>query len=77
MPEPLLPVLPVDVPLVQRRLMEPIRHRSLLDQVLGDLCADLVRVLEGRALGARRLELALAEFSPPRAVATAPAVRAA
>lgn len=58
-PEPLLPVLPVDVPLVQRRLMEPIRHRSLLDQVLGDLCADLVRVLEGRALGARRLELAL------------------
>jgi len=58
-PEPLLPVLPVDVPLVQRRLMEPIRHRSLLDQVLGDLCADLVRLLEGRALGARRLELAL------------------
>ena len=58
-PEPLLPILPVDVPLVQRRLMEPIRHRSLLDQVLGDLCADLVRVLEGRALGARRLELAL------------------
>ena len=58
-PEPLLPVLPVDVPLVQRRLMEPIRHRSLLDQVLADLCADLVRVLEGRALGARRLELAL------------------
>ena len=58
-PEPLLPVLPVDVPLVQRRLMEPIRHRNLLDQVLGDLCADLVRVLEGRALGARRLELAL------------------
>jgi protein ImuB len=58
-PEPLLPVLPVDVPLVQRRLMEPIRHRSLLDRVLADLCADLTRVLEARALGARRLELAL------------------
>jgi protein ImuB len=58
-PEPLLPVLPIEVPLVQRRLMEPIRHRSLLDRVLGDLCADLARVLEGKALGARRLELAL------------------
>ncbi len=58
-PEPLLPVLPTAVPLVQRRLLEPIRHRALLDQVLGDLCADLARVLEGKALGARRLELAL------------------
>ncbi len=58
-PEPLLPVLPTEVPLVQRRLMEPIRHRALLDRVLGDLCADLARVLEGKALGARRLELAL------------------
>jgi protein ImuB len=58
-PEPLLPVRAVEVPLVQRRLLEPIRHRALLDQVLGDLCADLVRVLEGQALGARRLELGL------------------
>lgn len=58
-PEPLLPVLPTEVPLVQRRLMEPIRHRALLDRVLNDLCADLARVLEGRALGARRLELVL------------------
>jgi protein ImuB len=58
-PEPLLPVLPTEVPLVQRRLMEPIRHRALLTRVLDDLCADLVRVLEGKALGARRLELGL------------------
>jgi protein ImuB len=58
-PEPLLPVLSAEVPLVQRRLLEPIRHRALLDRVLGDLCADLARVLEGKALGARRLELAL------------------
>ncbi len=58
-PEPLLPVLPVELPLVQRRLMEPIRHRSLLDRVLADLCEDMVRLLEGRAEGARRLELAL------------------
>lgn len=58
-PEPLLPVLRSEVPLVQRRLLEPIRHRSLLDRVLDDLCADLARLLEGRGLGARRLELGL------------------
>jgi protein ImuB len=56
-PEPLLPVVAVETPLVQRRLLEPIRHRELLDHVVADLAADLARVLEGRALGARRLEL--------------------
>lgn len=58
-PEPLLPVIAAPIPLVQRRLMEPIRHRSLLDQVLDDLAADMVRLLEGQAQGARRLDLAL------------------
>ena len=58
-PEPLLPVLAAPPPLVQRRLIEPIRHRALLDQVLGDLADDMVRLLEGQASGARRLELAL------------------
>ena len=58
-PEPLLPVIPQAMPLVQRRLMEPIRHRSLLDQVLGDLAADMARELEGLGEGARRLELGL------------------
>ncbi len=58
-PEPLLPVLAAETPLVQRRLMEPIRHRALLDRVLADLAADMARVLEGRALGARRLELGM------------------
>ncbi len=58
-PEPLLPVIPQRMPLVQRRLAEPIRHRELLDQVLRDLAADMGRVLEGSAQGARRLELGL------------------
>ncbi|MDG6079663.1 DNA polymerase Y family protein [Erythrobacter litoralis] len=58
-PEPLLPVVQQDMPLVQRRLMEPIRHRPLLDQVLGDLAADMARELEGRGEGARRLEIGL------------------
>ena len=58
-PEPLLPVRAVMVPLVQRRVIEPIRHRPLLDRVMADLAEDLTRLLEGQAQGARRLELAL------------------
>ncbi len=57
--EPLLPVVAAPDPLVQRRLMEPIRHRALLDRVLADLAADMARELEGQALGAKRLELEL------------------
>lgn len=58
-PEPLLPVIERPMPLVQRRLMEPLRHRAPLDTVLADLAADMVRALEARGEGARRLELAL------------------
>ena len=58
-PEPMLPVVEVHAPLVQRRLAEPIRHRDLLDQVLRDLAADMARVLEGRGAGSRRLDLGL------------------
>ncbi|WP_285711231.1 DUF6504 family protein [Erythrobacter oryzae] len=58
-PEPLLPVIARPMPLVQRRLMEPIRHRTPLDTVLADLAAEMVRALEARGEGARRLELAL------------------
>jgi protein ImuB len=59
MPEPLLPVVAVPDPLVQRRLLEPIRHRALLDQVLADLADDMARELESQAQGARRLDLGL------------------
>jgi protein ImuB len=58
-PEPLLPVLAVDVPVVQRRLLEPIRHRESLDRVVADLAADMARLLEGKGLGVRRLELGM------------------
>lgn len=58
-PEPLIPIVPHDFPLVQRRLMEPIRHRDLLDQVMADLAVDMARELEGMKQGARRLELDL------------------
>lgn len=58
-PEPLLPVVPLHIPLVQRRLLEPLRHRSLLDQVLEDLAQDMARELEAQGQGARRLELGM------------------
>ena len=58
-PEPLLPIIPQHMPLVQRRLVEPIRHRDLLDQVVRDLSDDMARELEGQGKGARRLELGL------------------
>lgn len=58
-PEPLLPVIARPLPMVQRRLAEPLRHRAPLDRVLADLAADMVRTLEARGEGARRLELAL------------------
>ena len=58
-PEPLLPVIGHEAPLVQRRLMEPIRHRELLDRVLADLTDDMARLLEARGEGARRIELGL------------------
>ena len=58
-PEPLLPVIPQKVPMVQRRLLEPIRYRQLLDQALSDLASDMASELESEGLGARRLELGL------------------
>lgn len=59
LPEPLLPVVAVDPALAQRRLLEPIRHRELLDRVVADLARDMARELERRGEGARRLELGL------------------
>lgn len=57
--EPLLPIVAVPPAVAQRRLLEPIRHRELLDQVAADLAAELARELESRGEGARRLELGL------------------
>ena len=58
-PEPILPVVAVPTPLVQRRLVEPVRHRDLLDRVVADLAMALARRLESLGQGARRLELGL------------------
>jgi protein ImuB len=58
-PEPLLPAVAREAPWAQRRLLEPVRHRELLDRVVGDCAEDLAATLETRGEGARRLELGL------------------
>ncbi len=58
-PEPILPVVTTPLPLVQRRLVEPVRHRALLDRVVADLALALARRLEALGQGARRIDLGL------------------
>lgn len=58
-PEPLAPVVEVQPVIVQRRLLEPVRHRELLDRVVADLAGGMTRELEKRGEGARRIELGL------------------
>jgi len=58
-PEPILPVIAAPVPTVLRRLIEPLRHRDLLDRVVADLALALARRLEAHGQGARRLDLTL------------------
>jgi len=57
--EPLLPVVARPAALAQRRLLEPLRHRELLERVVADLAEEIVGALELRGEGARRLELGL------------------
>jgi len=55
--EPITPVEDAEVPIVERRLLEPIGTAEAIEQVMGDLLHDLARVLQARGLGARALRL--------------------
>lgn len=46
-----------EVPIVERRLLEPIGTAEAIEQVMGDLLGDLAEVLTARGLGARSLRL--------------------
>jgi len=51
--EPIVPVVPFEQPLVERRLLEPIGTADAIVQVIGDLVDDMVAVLQARGLGVR------------------------
>ncbi|MET0250572.1 MAG: DNA polymerase Y family protein [Novosphingobium sp.] len=51
--EPLVPVVPFEVPMVSRRLLEPIATPEAIARVIADLVADLVLLLQARGLGVR------------------------
>lgn len=55
--EPIVPVVPTEAPLVTRRLLEPIGTPESIEQVIGDLVDDLVKLLRRRGLGARTVLL--------------------
>ena len=55
--EPVTPREDAEVPLVERRLLEPIGTAEAIEQVMGDLLRDLADVLQERGLGARALRL--------------------
>lgn len=55
--EPIKPREDAEVPLVERRLLEPIGTAEAIEQVMGDLLRDLAGVLQERGLGARALRL--------------------
>ena len=46
------------IPVVERRLLEPIGTADAIEQVMGDLLHDLAELLQGRGLGVRSLRLA-------------------
>lgn len=51
--EPIVPVMPFEMPCVSRRLLEPIVTAEAITQVIGDLIDDMTNVLQSRALGLR------------------------
>jgi len=56
--EPIVPVIPFEVPRAMRQLLEPIATAEAITQVICDLVDDLVRQLRERGLGLRAAQLA-------------------
>ncbi|WP_268934933.1 Y-family DNA polymerase [Sphingomonas sp. Leaf4] len=55
--EPITPREDAEVPIAERRLLEPIGTAEAIEQVMRDLLHDLAGVLQARGLGARSLRL--------------------
>jgi protein ImuB len=59
LPEPMVPVVVEDAPVVERRLLEPVATAEAIAQIIEDLLSDLSLVLLERGLGVRTLLLEL------------------
>ncbi|WP_246382082.1 DNA polymerase Y family protein [Novosphingobium chloroacetimidivorans] len=55
--EPITPREDLEIPAVERRLLEPIGTAEAIAQVMADLLTDMAEVLQARGLGARLLRL--------------------
>ncbi len=55
--EPIAPRIDVELPIVERRLLEPIGTAEAIEQVMKDMLCDLANVLREKGLGARSLRL--------------------
>ena len=53
LPEPIVPVVPFEMAVATRRLLEPIATAEAIEQVIADLIGDLVAALRERGLGVR------------------------
>ena len=76
--EPIVPIIPFEMPHAERRLLEPIGTAEAINQVIGDLVADLVALLVEQGLGLRTAQLAcqIVDGSEQRiAIGTAKATR--
>ena len=56
-PEPIEPIFAPSIPRVRRSLLEPIGTADAFAQVIADLVGDLIPLLVGAGIGARRLDL--------------------
>ncbi len=58
--EPIVPVVPFEAPVAERRLLEPIATADAIATVIRDVTADLAALLCARGLGARTVQLVAA-----------------
>jgi protein ImuB len=55
--EPIIPVIPVEIQVAERRLLEPISTAEPIAQVMADLVTDLIQRLQGIGHGVRALRV--------------------
>lgn len=58
-PEPIVAIVPEEMPMARRRLLEPIGAAEAIEHVIRDLLTDMVLLLQEKGVGARALLLIL------------------